>query len=479
MALVVETVTADSMADLIAARDAVTVADMVELRLDGVRDVDVSGALSGRTLPVVVTCRAAWEGGRFDGAEEQRLRLLAEACVGGAEFVDVEWRADRRAIPAEYRRRLVLSHHEFGAVPADLADRVRAMRAESAGLIKVAVTAQRLGDCQTLRSAVRGSGAYVAIAMGSAGRLTRVWPAWSGSCWMYAGSAASGQVSARDLVETYRVQQTTVNSMAFGIVGAPLGHSASPAMHNAAFAALGIDAVYVPLETADVEEFLTMADAVGLEGASITAPLKRALAGRCGSTDETTAAVGAVNTLKRDGRGWAGRNFDVDGFLAPLDRLGAGTPGSRATVLGAGGAARSAAWALRRRGVEVALAARRPDAAREAAGAVGVDTTAWPAAFATTRRPDLLVNATPVGAWPAIEASPVETPDARVVYDLVYNPVETTLLRRARAAGARTIGGLEMLVEQAARQFEWWTEQAVPRPLLEQAARQFLGTLHS
>ena len=179
MALVCETVTADSMAGLIAARDAAHGADLVELRLDGVRDVDLAGALAGRRLPVVVTCRPVWEGGRFDGAEEVRLRLLADACARGAEYVDVEWRADRRSLPTEYASRLVLSHHDFHGVPDDLADRVRAMRAEATGLVKVAVTATRLADCVALRRAVGDGGSHIAIAMGSAGRLTRAWPALS------------------------------------------------------------------------------------------------------------------------------------------------------------------------------------------------------------------------------------------------------------------------------------------------------------
>lgn len=483
MALVCETVTADSMADLIAARDAAHTADLVELRLDGVRDVDLAGALAGRRRPVVVTCRPVWEGGRFDGAEEVRLRLLADACARGAEYVDVEWRADHRALAAEYASRLVLSHHDFQGVPCDLADRVRAMRAEGTGLVKVAVTAVRLGDCVTLQKAVRGGGAQVAIAMGPAGRLTRAWPAWTGSCWMYSGSAAPGQISTRDLIETYRVRDTTSQTTPFGIVGSPLGHSASPAMHNAAFAALGLDAVYVPFETADADEFLEVASALGLGGASVTAPLKQAIATRCASTDEVSASVGVVNTLKRSGAGWEGRNFDVAGFLAPIDRLGAAPSGSRALILGAGGAARAAAWALRQRGVEVAIAARRDEAARRVADAVGVGVASWPSGSSglgrVPARPALLVNATPVGAWPASGASPVDAPVADVAYDLVYNPIETEFLTRARAAGARTISGIEMLVEQAARQLEWWTARGAPRPMLDQAARHFVGTLRS
>jgi shikimate dehydrogenase len=249
-------------------------------------------------------------------------------------------------------------------------------------------------------------------------------------------------------------------------------------MHNSAFAGLGLDAVYLPVETDNADEFLAMADALGLAGASVTAPLKRALAARCESIDDVSTAVGAVNTLKRSSSGWVGRNFDVEGFLAPLDRLGAAPRGSRAVILGAGGAARAAAFALGRRGVTVEISARRPEVAREVAQAVGAAAAGWPPAV-NGARPNLVVNATPVGSWPKVDASPVDAPNADVAYDLVYNPQETTFLKRAGAAGATTIGGLDMLVEQAARQFEWWTAQAVPRPTLDRAARQFLGTLAS
>jgi shikimate dehydrogenase len=250
-------------------------------------------------------------------------------------------------------------------------------------------------------------------------------------------------------------------------------------MHNAAFAAVGLDAVYLPIETADADEFLEVADALGLAGASVTAPAKRGIAACCTDVDEVGRAVGAINTVKRHAGGWSGRNFDVPGFLAPLDAAGVAQPGSTAVILGAGGAARGAAWALAGRGVTVSIAARRREAADEVAHAVGAHAADWPGASGAVPTPDLLVNSTPVGAWPSAGATPIDAPRATVAYDLVYNPIDTEFLKRARAAGARTIGGLDMLVEQAARQFEWWTGHAIARSTLDAAARRFLGTLGS
>lgn len=474
--LVCETVTADTMAGLCAARDAVQDADLVELRLDGVAGVDVARALAGRRHPVIVTCRAAWEGGRWDGDEAARLDVLARAIELGAEYVDVEWRADRRGLPSNDRTRLVLSHHHFDGVPADLADRVRAMRAERAPVTKIAVSATRLADCLTLRDAMAGGENHVAIAMGPCGQLTRAWPAWLGSLWMYGGIVAPGQTTPRELVDVYRIRRTTAATRVFGLTGAPLGHSASPAMHNAAFAALGIDAVYVPLETNDPDELLTMANAIGLAGVSITAPLKEALYRRASATDDLSREVSAVNTLRRNGDGWEGRNFDVAGFLTPLTIRRTVLRDRRAVVLGAGGGARAAVWALKEAGAQVEVSARRIDRARTLAEAMHVGVGTWPPASGW----DVLVNATPSGTWPNVDAmpAPVNGRPGALVYDLVYNPPETALMRAGRAAGLETIGGLEMLVNQACLQSQWWTGVEAPAAVMDRAARARLASVN-
>src|ERR1044071_3983121 len=144
--LLCETVTGESMADLVAARDGAITGDMVELRLDGVKGLDVAAALSGRRTPVIATCRPRWEGGRFDGSEAERRAILGQALAGGAEFVDVEWRARFDDLVRRAPDRIILSSHDFDGVPHDLADRARAMRAVGATTIKVAITPRRLSD---------------------------------------------------------------------------------------------------------------------------------------------------------------------------------------------------------------------------------------------------------------------------------------------------------------------------------------------
>ena len=470
-AVVVEAVTGRSMAELVAARDR-SRAELVELRLDGVRDMDVARALAGRRTPVLVTCRAGWEGGSFDGSEDERLSVLAEAVRLGAEYVDVEWKADRARFAERGTTKLVISHHDFAGIPSDLVDRVDAMQREDADVVKVAVTASRLRDCLTVKRALDIEKPHVAIAMGAAGQVTRLCPWVFGSEWTYGGTNAPGQASAAEMIDLYRVPNGSSSTALYAITGAPLVHSASPAMHNAAFRALGMDAIYVRLETADADEFLEVAEALRVRGVSVTAPLKPGLRNRVGRVDALSEAIGALNTVRRDDEGWEGRNFDAEGFLTPLRRRRTALSGARAVIAGAGGTARMAAWALSREGAKVEVAARRADRAEEVAREFGVATTAWPPQAGW----DLLVNTTPVGTWPHDAEAPLDRDHVRggLVYDLIYNPRETTLLTWAREAGAETIGGLEMLVSQACLQFEWWTGRSAPAALMERAADAFV-----
>jgi 3-dehydroquinate dehydratase/shikimate dehydrogenase len=448
------------MADLRRARDeAATKADLVEVRLDSVADPDPAGAVQGRRGPVLVTCRPQWEGGQFRGGEETRRALLRRAWDLGAEFVDVETRAPfAPSVLAETGgARVVLSEHHFDGPPADLDGRLAALVATPAAVVKIAVATATLRDTLPLFAWGRAHRArgIVALGMGMAGVSTRILAGRAGSAWTYAGDGwAPGQIPVDRLLEEFRFRSLTADTALYGVVGRPIGHSLSPALHNAAFGALGVDAVYVPLEASDADDFLAFADALGVAGASVTAPFKLALAPHA-RLDDAATRVGALNTLRREAAGWAATNTDVDGFLAPLDgHLPLG--GARVAVLGAGGAARAVAYALGRRGARVTVYARDLSKAGPVAALAGGETAAWPPPPGSW---DLLVNATPIGTAPRIEESPL--PGARfdggLVYDLVYNPPATRLLAEAAAAGCDTLGGLDILVAQAQAQQVFWT----------------------
>jgi 3-dehydroquinate dehydratase/shikimate dehydrogenase len=458
MTLLCETVAGRSMAELIRGRDAST-ADLVELRLDGIRDLDVGRTLVGRQLPVIVTCRAPWEGGRFDGSEDERRRILAAALQLGAEYIDVEWRAGfGDLIASTGGRRIVVSNHDFDGVPPDLAERARAMRATGAELIKMAIMAKNLSDSLPLID-IAVDGPAVVIAMGDAGTPSRVLARRFHSRWTYAGDGvAPGQISVARMLREFRFRQIGSDTAIYGVAGNPVMHSLSPVMHNSAFASERVDAVFVPLQAESFGDFAAFADRIDVAGASVTIPFKRDALAAAESADAVSQRIGAANTLRRNGRSWDATNTDVAGFLAPLNDVS----GKRASVLGAGGAARAVAVALASVGARVTVHARRPDQAREVASLVDGDIGEWPPRPSSW---DVLVNCTPIGSVVCPDASPLPGGpfDGELVYDLIYKPAETRLMREARLAGCRTIGGLPMLIAQAERQFEWWTGRR-PRP---------------
>jgi 3-dehydroquinate dehydratase/shikimate dehydrogenase len=451
-------------------------ADLVELRLDSMLRPDPEAAMAGRRTPVIVTCRPLREGGMFDGAEEERLAILARAHALGADYIDVEWDADAAPLIRERRGRgIIVSRHDFTGTPPNSAALLDGLRGAGGEVAKLAVMTERLADLSTLLG-LRTDGASVVIGMGRAGLATRILAGRFGSRWTYAGNAiAPGQLTAKRLLQEFRFRRIRPDSAVYALLGRPSAHSLSPAMHNAGFEALGLNAVYVPIEARDVEDFRAFAAAIGLNGASVTIPFKRDVMPLVDTLTPTAAAAGAVNTISIDGRSpgpaagaWIGDNTDAGGFVEPLKRRLPDLSGIHAVVLGAGGAARAVGLALKKEGARVAISARRSDAARETAGGIGAEAIEWPPPRHSW---DLLVNATPVGGRAAPGTPYDRALDGRVVYDLVYDPDPTELMRRAREAGRIVIGGLEMLVAQAERQFEIWTGQRPPDGLFAEAAR--------
>jgi 3-dehydroquinate dehydratase/shikimate dehydrogenase len=467
------------MAELRRRRDAVTDGDIVELRLDSVADPDVAGALEGRTRPVIITCRPVWEGGQFSGAEEERKRLLTVALASGAEYVDIEWRARFDDLIALTRgRRIVLSIHDFRSMPADLSEAARSMRATGAEVVKIAAKATRLSDCVPLLELGRSTGQHgglVLIGMGECGIATRVLASRFHSEWTYTGDIGSvGQLTPATMLNDYHFRSLTGASAVYGLVGSPIGHSVSPAMHNAAFQASQIDAVYLPFPAASADDFVTFARAIGLKGASVTIPFKVDLFERIDEGDAVARRIGAINTIRVAGGRWLGGNTDASGFLTPLRDRAVPIEKMRVAILGSGGAARAVAIALAPSGARITVHARNLARADEVAMLVSADVGAWPPEPGSW---DLLINCTPIGTRPHLDESPVpaERLTGRMVYDLVYNPPATRLIRDASTAGLATIGGLDMLVAQAQAQFQWWTDSRPPAGVMRAAAEKRLA----
>ena len=467
------TVTGATTAELRQKRDAVPDADLIELRLDTVSDPSVAGALAGRRRPVIVTCRPRWEGGGFTGSEDERKQILAEALSLGAEYVDIEWRARFDDLIAQAGgRRIVLSAHDFLGVPIDLTARVHAMRSTGAEVIKIAATLSSLSDCIPLLDLGAQSGRQSGLAligMGPYGLTTRVLAARFGSIWTYAGALKEiGQLSAHTLLKDYHFRSVTDTTEIYGVAGGSVRHSVSPAMHNAAFRAARVDAVYLPLPATSATDFVTFGRAIGISGASVTIPLKVALFDLVDEVYSVARRIGAINTIRVTEGRWIGGNTDASGFLEPLQARLA-LKGLRASVLGAGGAARAVTVALASGGCSVTLHARSRQQAEETAMLTSVALGPWPPDPGSW---DLLINCTPIGMYPHVEKTPIpaEHLTGRYVYDLVYNPSITRLLRDASTRGCETIGGLEMLVAQAREQFQWWVGTKSPAGVMREAA---------
>ena len=321
-------------------------------------------------------------------------------------------------------------------------------------------------------SDARGKQNVVAIPMGDVALPLRILAPRQGSALSYASvvnATAPGQVSLDQMEKLYRASRLDHHTRLYGIIGDPVAHSLSPAMHNAAFRQRRMNAVYVPFLVLDLRDFIDAIKPLGIAGFSVTLPHKQAIMRYLDRCDPIAAQIGAVNTVHIRGGKLYGYNTDHLGVLRALEpRLG--LRGSRAVILGAGGAARAAAFALTRAGAAVFICARRPARAAKLAKAAGCETARW--AELRRRQFDLIVNATPIGMHPLSGDSPLEARDlnCRLVFDMIYRPRETRLLQLARRRGIATVPGIEMLIAQGIAQWEIWTGERAPAGVMRRAA---------
>ena len=457
-------------------------ADLVELRLDAVKDLELDRLLRARGKPKLVTVRSRQQGG---GARPpDREALLRRAIEAGVDYVDLEFGDDDLPfLKRGGRTRRILSCHLLETTPPDLPALYRRIRSVADGaLLKIVTFADAPTDNLRMRDLLRSvePGSLIAFCMGPKGVASRILAAHWGSAALFApargGEAtASGQVSLEDLFDLYRWNTIDAETRLLGVVGSPIGHSLSPRLHNVALGALGLNFRYLPFEATTLAEFLPLASELRVSGLSVTLPHKEKFLSYVDGLDETARAVGAVNTVIKTWNRLEGRNTDVEAALAPLRRRGIPLAGSRVAVLGAGGAARALVYGLVRAGARVTVFNRTPARSRELARAFGARSMPWSRlrGFAC----DLLINATSVGLAPETDRTPVPASWVRaaVVYDIIYNPPESLLLRQARARGAQVIGGVEMFVAQGAAQFRMFTGQEPPVELMERTVLQALG----
>ncbi|MEM7683167.1 MAG: type I 3-dehydroquinate dehydratase [Planctomycetota bacterium] len=499
-------------------------ADLVEYRLDDLADQpDLAADVVARSpLPCLATCRHVDEGGGFDGEEAQRIALLEAVGLAspGPSYLDVELASYQRSAnlrqkvhlvvdqseqiengappdgthPGARSARLILSAHDFRQRPADLTRRFADMAAQPAcRVVKAAWLARSLRDNLEAFELIRDTPKpAVALCMGEFGAPSRILAKKASGFLTFARldadpGTAPGQPTLQELTGLYRWHDQTPDTAVYGVVGWPVGHSRSPHLHNAGFTAIGHDGVYLPMPVPpEYEHFKATVGAwiddphLGFGGASVTIPHKANLLKfvrqREGTIDPLAERVGVANTLvvRRDPDGAVqsleARNTDVDGALDALAQpLGGNREALRektALVLGAGGAARGIVVGLIDAGAHVTITHRRPEAAEQLAQEFGGQTSPWQERW--NQSADLWINTTPLGMHPDVDDSPIgENVPASwgpgtIVFDAVYNPAQTRLLRQAKQAEATPVSGVEMFLRQGAAQFQAWTGQPAP-----------------
>jgi 3-dehydroquinate dehydratase/shikimate dehydrogenase len=423
---------------------------------------------------VVATCRRAASGGRFRGSIAAQIEVLGKAAIAGCQLLDVELQTASKCRPSQLeklrsRAALILSFHDFRATQK-LDETLEKMLAYPADFYKIVSTATTLADNVTMIKFLARAGdrhSLVCVCMGEQGIISRVLGLRAGSIFTFASAGAGqetapGQVTAQELRSVYRIEQVDAATRVYGVVGDPIAHSLSPTIMNAAFRRENVNAVFLALHAKTLKDLLTCVREIPLHGISVTMPYKEAILAHLDNTDAHTAKIGACNTVVRaqDGKLY-GFNTDAAGVVRPLERRLPTLEGARILVLGAGGAARAAVFGLKERGAEVYILNRSAAPAKK---------LAHQARARIMRRQDLkkmafdvIINATPVGMGNTRETPLQEKAiNARYVFDMVYDPAETRLLKLARERGAQPIPGIEMFVHQAARQFEIWTGKPAP-----------------
>ncbi|HSE17974.1 MAG TPA: shikimate dehydrogenase [Pyrinomonadaceae bacterium] len=446
-------------------------ADVIELRLDCLEEIPEN--LSKLDCPMILTFRPSEQGGHRDVTRAERQRFWSSIAPHGESiWWDIE--GDLVNDLAPDWSRAIVSHHDFSRVPDNLEQIYERLARTPAAVIKIAVQANDILDCipvfQLLERARREGREIIAIAMGNAGIPTRVLGPSRGSFLTYGAlddenATAPGQINARKLRSLYHLDTIDHETMICGLAGLPVMHSVSPLIHNTAFVAEGINGVYLPLEVHDAQQFFkrmvhprTRELNWNLRGLSITAPHKQTVMESLDWLDPDAKEIGAVNTVVVENDRLLGYNTDAAGFIDPLLNGFTTLRDVRVAIIGAGGAARAAIWALQRHKAIVTLFAHNPTKAQLLADLFGISCQSL--SDASFHGYDLVINATPLGSGAHIDQSPAtreQLTGARCVYDLIYNPRDTRLLREARVAGCETLGGMKMLVAQARLQFELWT----------------------
>jgi 3-dehydroquinate dehydratase/shikimate dehydrogenase len=457
------------------------------------RSVELARVLKNRPTAVVVTCRRKQDGGRWEKSEEDRLMLLRQSIAQGVEYVDLE--EDTAAkIPRYGKTKRIISYHNFEGVPQDL-EAIHARLAKlDADIVKVAVQANSFEDSIRVIELMRNAKIpTIGIAMGDYGSMTRILATRYGAPFTYCvfnldRRVAPGQLSYQDMKNIFRAETITDKTKIFGVVADPVAHSYSPMLHNSAFQANELDYRYLPFRVAaqDIEPFIRWCQREGIGGLSVTIPHKQSILPLLTQAEAAAQGIGACNTIVFSGEDRIGYNTD---YRAAMECIAYGLSkiyeepnpfeGKSALLLGSGGVSRAIGWGLAQRRVRVAISSRNQEAAEKLAKEIVGRAVPWEERHSA--QPNILVNGTPIGMFPEMDATPFrkDNLDQRtLVFDTVYNPEQTLLIRQAKSIGCPVITGLSMFVRQAAYQYRLFTGLEPPIEAMTKALRRAISPLN-
>lgn len=452
----------------------------VELRLDWLEsDQEINRFIARLTkrkpkATLIATCRRRQAGGKYTGSIASELFHLAEAIRAGCTWYDLEIETVRKCPPELIEAllgeaRQLRSAHFFEGMPASLPRVVKELAKGRPDAVKIAAQCDSLHDAKKLARLAAARKNLIAIPMGDVALPARILGLRRKNGFAYApveNATAPGQTSLRDLKDIYRADHIKRQTRVYGVIGDPIAHSLSPAMQNAGFVASRMNAIYLPFLVRDLRDFVDSIEDLGIRGFSVTIPHKERILKFLDVVDPLAKRIGAVNTVIVRGNGKLyGFNTDYVGVLRSLEQR-IPLHGSRVLILGAGGAARAVALALVEAGASVCVHARRANKAAGLAKAVGGE--AIKRSHLRKEFFDAIVNATPVGMHPQVNASPLDANElnCRLVFDTIYRPRETRLLQLARRRGIETVSGVDMFVAQGTAQFEIWTGRRAPSDIM-------------
>ena len=464
-------------------------ADIVELRIDYIPELKnaeacIAESLKCKTKPVIITNRPEREGGKFNGSEQDRLRLLQKAIDLGVDYVDVEYDSIKQ-ITRRNSSKIIISHHNFKETPHNLSKIYDDICQQKPDIVKIVTFANDIIDniriFELLKSAQIPT---ISFCMGELGYISRILTSKFGGFLTFASlekgkESAPGQLTEDELSNIYHFKEINRETTLYGIIGNPVSHSMSPAIHNAAFTEKGINNIYVPLKITDIDTFMRECRKIDFQGFSVTIPHKESVLPLLDDLDPNARRIGAINTIVNRNGKLTGYNTDcmaaVMGLECSLKETDEILNNKKVSIIGAGGAARAIAFGLKEKGCDITIFNRTTERAEKLSHDVKCKFESFEEIHQINS--DILINTTSIGMFPNVDQTPVPKnilKEGMIVFDAVYNPIETRLLQDAKENGCHTVNGLSMFINQAAEQFRLWTDIDAPIELMTKVVKEIL-----